>query len=159
TSTRMASNSAIGHDTTTQDMPSCVGNAAIERPGRMWASKALLLNPLKYALYANSTGGLRAVLARLDAARHQRVASIGTDDQGRPFLDRRTFRGPSADADNGIIFEHQLVDREALAHLSTGVYRGVDQQAIEHRAAWAVAEVDTVQGAWRAAQREFAKVE
>jgi hypothetical protein len=52
----------------------------------------------------------------------------------------------AADPGGAAVLEEDLVDDEVLAHLCAGLACGVDEDRVEHGAAWAVDRVDALKG-------------
>ena len=103
---------------------------------------------------------LRLVVALgLHGLGHQRVLAVGADHHASALGHGRAALGVAADAGDGAVVHHDLLDGERLAHLHPGLDRGLDQQRVEHRPPRTVGVRRAVGRSRGARDRERAEVE
>lgn len=84
------------------------------------------------------------VSRRLHRLRHDRVRTIGADDDTGVFVDHRTPARTSADADDAVVIPEQFVDGEPLPQFRARGHRRVSEELVQHDAAGCVGRVDTI---------------
>ncbi len=99
------------------------------------------------------------VAGGLDGSRHQRAQPIGTDDDAGLLGDRCTASCVAADAPDAVAIHEQIGHGEAFAHLRASFRRRLDQDGIEHSAAWAISAGDAIRRWGRPSKGEGANIE
>ena len=116
-------------------------------------------DPAPVRVEGRGHGRLVVVLLGLDCFDDRGVAAVGADHDLGVFCHRGAARLLASHTDDGSVLDEDVVDRERLAHLGTGVGCGVDQHRVEHGPARAVGLVDAVDRPGRPLDRERSEVE
>src|SRR5690349_11853493 len=77
----------------------------------------------------------RFVWRRLDATGHHRMQTVGADDDPGALLDLVAGGVTAANADHTFAIPEQIVSRECLADVGTGLRRRLDEQCVQSVAA------------------------
>jgi hypothetical protein len=102
---------------------------------------------------------LNVVLRRADGPSDKRIHAVGADDDPGALLDRGLAFGPTANADDCVVGDEQLLDGEGFSNLDAGLRRRMHEKRVEHGAARAEAPHPVVRVRDRAAQREWTDIE